>query len=100
MAAHRVRGGVGTHVDTSPLRSSERPCLTHTANGSDKKALENAERATPGFLQNTVSALPRGDDGAAAANVSGDGGRKWESLMRHAYDNVKVRSARGSEDGV
>ena len=59
------------------------------ANGSDKKALENAERATPGFLQNTVSALPRGD-----------GGRKWESLMRHAYDNVKVRSARGSEDGV
>ena len=70
------------------------------ANGSDKKALENAERATPGFLQNTVSALPRGDDGAAAANVSGDGGRKWESLMRHAYDNVKVRSARGSEDGV
>ena len=59
------------------------------ANGSDKKALENAERATPGFLQNTVSALPRGD-----------GGRKWESLMRHAYDNVKVRSARGSEDRV
>jgi pre-mRNA-splicing factor 18 len=70
------------------------PSLGFDWNGNDKKALEHAERATPGFLNASLPALPDGGGEQRRpkhnANVTDDGGRKWESLMRHAYDNVKT----------
>ena len=69
------------------------PSLGFDWNGNDKKALEHAERATPGFLNASLPALPDGGKQQRPkhnANVTADGGRKWESLMRHAYDNVKT----------
>ena len=69
------------------------PSLGFDWNGNDKKALEHAERATPGFLNASLPALPDGGEQQRPkhnANVTDDGGRKWESLMRHAYDNVKT----------
>lgn len=70
------------------------PSLAFDWNGRDKTALENAEKATPGFLQSSsLLALPESSSaegkGKHNTNTSGDGGRKWESIMRHAYDNVK-----------
>ena len=69
------------------------PSLGFDWNGNDKKALEHAERATPGFLNASLPALPDGGEQQRPkhnANVTADGGRKWESLMRHAYDSVKT----------
>jgi pre-mRNA-splicing factor 18 len=69
------------------------PSLGFDWNGNDKKALEHAERATPGFLNASLPALPDGGEQQRPkhnANITDDGGRKWESLMRHAYDNVKT----------
>ena len=61
------------------------------ANGSDKQALLNAEKTTglraqiPALMQ-----LPSTTSNTASINDQGEG-RKWESLMRHAYDNVNSK---------
>ena len=84
------------------MKYSHSACPTNPSvavdwNSSDKNALEDAQKATTGVLQScSLLALPEATTkgkgngkGKHNTNTSGDGGRKWESIMRHAYDNVK-----------